>query len=310
MNKASQIYKSIDKTLNKLIEINAKDYLKYQKNKPWYSIALEGYIDITRGILEFLKKYAKQYWEIIEGKNIFITKTKDEDNSKKQLIDGYDGIINENIKKIIERTIDQSIDELEEFYDEIIRDFLIIEAAKAAAYDIGLKFNFNKFDVLTRNYLRDKKIKWAKQVAETTEKRVKELLVKGYEEGLGTYEIAELIYNDYLFSYERAETIARTELLSACNYADFTAWKLDDNIYGKKWSAVPDGRTRLNHALADGQVRKIDEPFTVGGELLMYPLDVSLGASARNVVNCRCTMFYLTKEEYEKEVSSFKGLIF
>lgn len=58
---------------------------------------------------------------------------------------------------------------------------------------------------------------------------------------------------------------------------------------GKKtWRAVLDGRTREAHAITDGQVRKLFEPYTVAGELLMYPGDSSLGAGVENVVNCRC----------------------
>lgn len=57
----------------------------------------------------------------------------------------------------------------------------------------------------------------------------------------------------------------------------------------KMWDATLDQKTRINHAVADGQRVDIDDPFTVGGELLMYPGDRSLGASAGNVINCRCT---------------------
>lgn len=58
---------------------------------------------------------------------------------------------------------------------------------------------------------------------------------------------------------------------------------------GKKtWRAVLDGKTREAHAMADGQNRKLNKPYTVGGELLMFPGDSSLGASIENTVNCRC----------------------
>lgn len=57
----------------------------------------------------------------------------------------------------------------------------------------------------------------------------------------------------------------------------------------KRWvSAGNDGRTRDAHLQANGQEVPIDEPFKVDGEYLMYPGDISLGASAGNVINCRC----------------------
>lgn len=60
-------------------------------------------------------------------------------------------------------------------------------------------------------------------------------------------------------------------------------------IMGKVWDAAWDRRTRPDHAEADGQVVENDKPFTVGKEKLMFPKDKSLGASPKNIYNCRCT---------------------
>lgn len=54
----------------------------------------------------------------------------------------------------------------------------------------------------------------------------------------------------------------------------------------KRWSATGDERTRDEHLAADGQEVPSNEPFTVGGEQMMYPGDISLGASAWNTINC------------------------
>lgn len=299
---AEQIYKTIDKNLDKLIKNNALKYLKKLKNKHWYIIALDGYVNVSKAMLGLLSAYSKKYAEIIRDKNLFETKTTiKKDNSKK-----YKKIINKDIRKKLEKINNEFEEELKGFYEEEIKKGVLLLAAEKTAKELGIKYNFNKFNKFTRDYLKDKKINWAKQVARTTEDRVKELLVKGFEEGLGSYDIADTIQADTCFSYARAEMIARTEVISSCNYADFAMWHFDDGIYAKKWSATGDDRTRLEHSIADGQVKKLDEPFIVGGEKLMYPLDSSLGASAENIVNCRCTMFHLTKEEYEKE----KGKIF
>lgn len=61
----------------------------------------------------------------------------------------------------------------------------------------------------------------------------------------------------------------------------------------KQWLATLDGRTRHDHAMADGQTVAEDKPFTVGGEKLMYPGDPS--GSPWNVYNCRCTMIAKVK---------------
>jgi hypothetical protein len=308
----TKIYKTMDKALDKLIANNAKKYLKSFKNKPWHTIALEGYKNTSKGLMGMLNGHTKVYVKAIESKELFNKKKviKDDDIEDEEYGDidevlddilEYEDVVDKDIQNILEKIKEKIIEELEEFFEEDIEKDLILVAAEEIAKDLGIKFNFNKFDVFTRDYLKDKKIKWARQVAETTEKRVKELLIKGFEEGLGSYDIADLIYQDGIFGYTRAEMIARTEIIGSCNYADYTMWHFDENIYAKKWSATGGPRTRDDHNTANGQVRKLDEPFIVGGEKLMYPLDGSLGASAKNIVQCRCTMFYLTKDEYEKE---------
>ncbi len=65
----------------------------------------------------------------------------------------------------------------------------------------------------------------------------------------------------------------------------------------KRWVATSDARTRPDHAAADGQEVPNDEPFDVGGELMMYPGDISYGASAWNVIQCRCTMVNFISED-------------
>lgn len=56
-----------------------------------------------------------------------------------------------------------------------------------------------------------------------------------------------------------------------------------------KWDTIMDGNERPCHRRANGQIVKIGEPFQVCGELLMYPTDTSLGATAKNVIRCRCS---------------------
>nr|DAP50737.1 MAG TPA: minor capsid protein [Caudoviricetes sp.] len=63
----------------------------------------------------------------------------------------------------------------------------------------------------------------------------------------------------------------------------------------REWLATRDGRTRHEHGVADGQRVGVKEPFTVGGEKLMFPGDASLGASGWNLYNCRCAVKAMVK---------------
>ena len=61
----------------------------------------------------------------------------------------------------------------------------------------------------------------------------------------------------------------------------------------KQWDSILDQVTRINHAVADGQRRRIGEPFDVGGQQLKRPGDTSLGATLDNVMECRCSTQYV-----------------
>ena len=103
-------------------------------------------------------------------------------------------------------------------------------------------------------------------------------------------------YSDRLLA-TRAETIARTETLRALNAGRNEA--IDQLIESptndvqaqdvtRKWDATGDGLTRKTHADAEGQPRAHGEPFLIGLSLLMFPGDTSLGAEAKETINCRC----------------------
>ena len=58
----------------------------------------------------------------------------------------------------------------------------------------------------------------------------------------------------------------------------------------KRWVAIIDNRTRQTHFEANGQVKKVNQPFTVGGSRLNFPGDTSFGAPMKEIMNCRCTV--------------------
>lgn len=89
---------------------------------------------------------------------------------------------------------------------------------------------------------------------------------------------------------------ARTAVTGAQN-----AGRLDSYIAAEQmgiemervWIATLDNRTRHDHAVADGQIVGVEEPFDVGGENLMFPGDPS--GSGWNIYNCRCTQIAQVK---------------
>ena len=103
-------------------------------------------------------------------------------------------------------------------------------------------------------------------------------------------------YNDdleenYYLSQERALVNGVNEGNSIFNQDDYINAK-DSGKKTKTWISERDERVRKTHLEADSQTVLIDEPFVVGDSLLLYPKDTSLGASASEIVNCRCTVIY------------------
>lgn len=72
----------------------------------------------------------------------------------------------------------------------------------------------------------------------------------------------------------------------------------------KEWHTRGDAEVRTAHRAADLQRRDFDEPFEVANESLNFPGDTSLGASAGNTINCRCSAIYLLEGEVVDIVTS------
>lgn len=106
---------------------------------------------------------------------------------------------------------------------------------------------------------------------------------------LEIYEIAEDISILWLFSASRAEKAARNTTNSLYGCSRFEQLKQQGYKY-KEWHTIMDGRERATHAIANGQIVPIDEPFIVGGYKLMFPRDVTYGAPPSEIINCRCSI--------------------
>lgn len=129
-------------------------------------------------------------------------------------------------------------------------------------------------------------------VSETTRQQIVNQITIGQEAGEGVNAIARRISSNVpLISRQRGALIARTETHGAANYGADGAARATGLDVRKEWVAAADERTRTAHKDADGQVVPIDQPFRVGGELLMFPGDPS--GSGANIINCRCAISHI-----------------
>ena len=168
--------------------------------------------------------------------------------------------------------------------------------------------NFNAIESARKGFADAEVSTWAENVNEhldkfskkriklmnaTTKDWIKRTMQAAIDEGLSINQVAKRINEEWAgIDAFRAERIARTEIISASNYGSQQGAISTGLDLKKKWLATRDSRTRADHGGADGQVRALDKPYNVGGDKLGFPGDYSLGASADNLVNCRCTEIY------------------
>ena len=139
------------------------------------------------------------------------------------------------------------------------------------------------------------------EVSAATHNYLKTTLAAGLESGESITELSRRVQGaGWMFDDVRGERIARTECLTA-NRSGNHSLNRDAGAEEKTWRSNSGHRTRKWHREANGRTVPVDEPFIVKNgkgkeEKLMFPGDSSMGASADNVINCRCTVLYKKAE--------------
>lgn len=99
------------------------------------------------------------------------------------------------------------------------------------------------------------------------------------------------IKEEYYLSIDRAMFISECEANTSLNYKEYTDAIKSGKKY-KTWKDIGDKRERRTHLEVGGTTIPIKELFAVGDSLMLFPKDVSHGASSKEIVNCRCSIQY------------------
>lgn len=91
----------------------------------------------------------------------------------------------------------------------------------------------------------------------------------------------------------RSINLGRTATTHAMNKGELIAMISSGLPWKKAWVSIRDEKTRNAHLeMSSTNYIELDLPFIVGGELMLFPADGSLGASIGNIANCRCGMTF------------------
>ena len=134
--------------------------------------------------------------------------------------------------------------------------------------------------MLIDSYIKEYVLETSKQIIGTTFSHIVE-----------KHPDSEQATDDYYLSNDRAMFISECEANSILNYRQYSK-AVKAGKTKKTWIDVGDKRERKTHLEVGGTTIPIYEPFSVGDSLLMFPTDHSLGASADEIVNCRCSIQY------------------
>lgn len=91
---------------------------------------------------------------------------------------------------------------------------------------------------------------------------------------------------------ERAISVAEQESNTIFNRVEFDDAVSNGKYTKKTWVTEQDSKVRSTHAKVDMETIPIDVAFEVGNSKMMFPKDDSMGADAREIVNCRCSIIY------------------
>jgi SPP1 gp7 family putative phage head morphogenesis protein len=170
------------------------------------------------------------------------------------------------------------------------------DAPRGQADDSGIEvladpgiggFAFDRTNPNAVEKVREQAADLIKGISETTREQIKDLVEQAFTDpDMDVHSLADEI-DAIIDDPDRAETIARTEVMSAANEGQLEAWdqaKEDGLLTGaeqKEWIVTPDDRLCPVCEPMDGETVPIDEDFDVDGDLLDGPPAHP---------NCRCTL--------------------
>lgn len=144
------------------------------------------------------------------------------------------------------------------------------------------------------NFLQSISAEYEKAALKFLKVREPPAYIKEYSEKITEDIIRTTIENKdtpYFTSVERAMNIAANEANTIGNYREYTRMVKQGYKY-KTWITMNDDKVRHTHAESNGYKIGIFDSFRIGAFEMSFPRDYSLGASAEEIVNCRCSLKY------------------
>lgn len=171
--------------------------------------------------------------------------------------------------------------------EKLLRPKLKVAQMRSLAPKVGdTTWKFDKTNVAATEWAADHAADLVKGISKATRESIKDEVESAFDDQFDVDELSDRIY-ELIGDENRAERIARTEVMKASNAGQQNLW--DQAVEGgmlsgnekKEWIVTPDDRLCAVCEPMDGVVVPMDEPFDVNGELMLEPPVHP---------NCRCTV--------------------
>lgn len=210
-----------------------------------------------------------------------------------------------NARKQIKRKEWQQV--YKTIYTTVARDFgnRVLEQITEAAKEKGIRIHRKTEEEELEAAYMDSVLQWVEDftgenivnVTDTTLAQIQAAIKQAFTDGLSIEEVAAKIDALYLEQIipNRSTVIARTEIGIASNLGSYEAAYATGIGVEKQWVTMLDEAVRegeFDHASMHGVQIPIEEFYDVSGEQMQFPMDTSNGASAGNIIQCRCVEAY------------------
>lgn len=149
---------------------------------------------------------------------------------------------------------------------------------------------------LMNTYLDTYTVSRQLEISKTTARQIVTHIEGLRAEGVPISEIRRSLEKESRKQQIRANTIARTEATNAMSKSQILALSSSGREWEKAWDAIRDDVTRHSHYMMNpADWIDIGDLFKVDGEMLAHPGDMTNGATAGNLINCRCNLRFREK---------------
>jgi len=170
--------------------------------------------------------------------------------------------------------------------------------------EVGVSLSFDETNPRVAEFANSYAQSFAKEASRASLLRVRSVISRGLEQGIGAQAIAKELETDYAFSPQRATVVARTESARAFVEGERLGWSESGVVRGKQWNLAPGACPFCEQTAIRGtsKVFNLDEPFYANGETITaggktYTVKYGDVQGAPLHPNCRCDITAVLIEE-------------